>query len=197
MLAHKYYVDEIYDATIVTPARVDVARAALARHRPGMIDGLGVNGTRVSRRALGWLGSQLQSGQLGTYAWVFDARRPRRARRVQHQIIPISEFMNSLLTSIGYYHWMLSALLLIPLLGAAVIWIHGATATVAPGDEVGSGAASAPRMLALITFAVEFVVSLGLWWSFDPANVDWQSVVDSRGFRRGACGSRSASTASR
>jgi NADH-quinone oxidoreductase subunit M len=49
---------------------------------------------------------------------------------------------------------------------------------VAPGDEVGSGAARAPRMLALITFAIEFVVSLGLWWSFDPSNVDWQSVVD-------------------
>jgi proton-translocating NADH-quinone oxidoreductase, chain M len=33
-------------------------------------------------------------------------------------------------------------------------------------------------MLALITFAAEFVVSLGLWWSFDPANTNWQSVVD-------------------
>ena len=45
-------------------------------------------------------------------------------------------------------------------------------------DEVASGAGAAPRWLALITFAVEFVVSLGLWWSFDPANAGWQSVVD-------------------
>ncbi|HEY9225512.1 MAG TPA: NADH-quinone oxidoreductase subunit M, partial [Gemmatimonadaceae bacterium] len=39
-------------------------------------------------------------------------------------------------------------------------------------------AAGAPRMLALVTFAVEFVVSLGLWWSFDPSNAGWQHVVD-------------------
>ena len=57
--------------------------------------------------------------------------------------------MNSLLMSIGYSTWVLPALLLIPLVGAAAIWVHGATATVAPGDEVGSGAANAPRMLAL------------------------------------------------
>jgi NADH-quinone oxidoreductase subunit M len=73
---------------------------------------------------------------------------------------------------------VLLALLLIPLIGAAAIWIHGATATVAPGDEVASGAAASPRNLALITFAIEFVVSLGLWWSFDPATTAWQSVID-------------------
>lgn len=86
--------------------------------------------------------------------------------------------MNALLTSIGYHHWVLPALLLIPLLGAAAIWIHGAMRATPPGDEVASGAASAPRGLALLTFAAEFIVSLGLWWSFDPANVDWQSVAD-------------------
>jgi len=86
--------------------------------------------------------------------------------------------MNALLTSIGYQHWVLPALLLIPLVGAAVIWIHGATRDLPREDQVASGAAAAPRMLALITFVVEFVVSVGLWWSFDPASVEWQSVVD-------------------
>lgn len=86
--------------------------------------------------------------------------------------------MNSLLTSIGYSNWVLLALLVIPLIGAAAIWIKGATATVTPGDEVGSGAASSPRTLALLTFAVEFIVSVGLWWSFDPDNAAWQHVVD-------------------
>jgi NADH-quinone oxidoreductase subunit M len=93
--------------------------------------------------------------------------------------------MNALLTSIGYQHWVLPALLLIPLLGAAAIWIHGAMnerPAPAPGepreDEVATGTASAPRMLALGTFVVEFIVSLGLWWSFDPANIAWQSVTD-------------------
>src|SRR3954470_4786555 len=86
--------------------------------------------------------------------------------------------MNSFLASIGYQHWILPALLLIPLLGAAAIWIRGATVDVPSGDEVASGIASTPRMIALITFAIEFIVSLGLWWSFDPANAAWQSVID-------------------
>ncbi len=36
----------------------------------GVIDGLFVNGSGWLARGFGWLGSQLQSGQLGTYAWV-------------------------------------------------------------------------------------------------------------------------------
>jgi NADH-quinone oxidoreductase subunit M len=86
--------------------------------------------------------------------------------------------MNAFLTSIGYQSWILPALLAIPLLGAAVIWISGARQPVSTGDEVVSGAAASPRRLALLTFAVEFIVSLGLWWSFDPARAGWQSVVD-------------------
>src|SRR5690349_10193409 len=86
--------------------------------------------------------------------------------------------MNDFLTSIGYQHWILPALLGIPLVGALLIWVRGAMTTIPAGDEVASGVASAPRMLALATFAIEFVVSIGLWWSFDPANAAWQSVVD-------------------
>ena len=37
----------------------------------GLIDGLGVQRQRVAvARFVGWIGSSLQSGQLGTYAWV-------------------------------------------------------------------------------------------------------------------------------
>ena len=86
--------------------------------------------------------------------------------------------MNAFLTSIGYHIWVLPVLLAIPLAGAAAIWIHGATQSSGGGDEVASGAASTPRMLALMTFAIEFIVSIGLWWSFDPANTGWQSAVD-------------------
>jgi hypothetical protein len=35
-----------------------------------LIDGLGVNGAGKLTRFVGWVGSQFQSGQLGTYAWV-------------------------------------------------------------------------------------------------------------------------------
>src|SRR5512132_2561308 len=86
--------------------------------------------------------------------------------------------MSSFLTSIGYQLWILPLLLAIPVFGAAVIWIHGAMRDLPRKDEVVSGTAQFPRMVALFTFAVEFVVSLGLWWSFNPANNAWQSVVD-------------------
>ena len=86
--------------------------------------------------------------------------------------------MLSLLTTLGYQHWVLPALLAIPLIGAVLVWVHGASTSAAGGDEVASGAAATPRTIALVTFAVEFIVSLGLWWSLEPANPAWQSVVD-------------------
>ena len=36
----------------------------------GIIDGLFVNGSAYLARALGWLGARLQTGRVGTYAWV-------------------------------------------------------------------------------------------------------------------------------
>jgi NADH-quinone oxidoreductase subunit M len=91
--------------------------------------------------------------------------------------------MNALLSSIGYDHWILPVLLAVPLIGALGIWIHGAGSRprYATGeDEVVTGVARIPRGFALATFAAEFVLSLGLWWSFDPANTGWQSVADFR-----------------
>ena len=86
VLAEKYYVDEAYDAAIVTPV-VGVSRGLLWR---GVDDGLIDRLTRLLvqskdddaapgvsvpmggwlTRAVGYLGSQLQSGRVGTYAWV-------------------------------------------------------------------------------------------------------------------------------
>jgi NADH-quinone oxidoreductase subunit M len=94
--------------------------------------------------------------------------------------------MTAFLNSIGYDGWILPALLLLPLLGAAVIWLAGAAsrpreagvagdAAVLPLDEVQSGRARWPRMAALLIFALEFVLSLGLWFTFDPGNPGWQS----------------------
>ena len=86
--------------------------------------------------------------------------------------------MNDFLRSIGYNGWILPALLVIPIIGALVIWIRGVTGLHEPsGDEVASGKAAFPRMVAMATFVVEFVVSLGLWWSVDPS-ADWSAVVD-------------------
>jgi len=35
----------------------------------GIIDNLFVNGSAVLARGVGWIGSQLQSGETGAYAW--------------------------------------------------------------------------------------------------------------------------------
>lgn len=86
VLANKYYVDEAYDAAIVQPV-VATSRGLLWRGIDvGLIDGMtrlfvqskdddASPGTTVPMgglvtRAVGWLGSQVQSGQVGTYAWV-------------------------------------------------------------------------------------------------------------------------------
>jgi NADH-quinone oxidoreductase subunit L len=70
VLEHKYYVDEAYDRAIVQPV-VTGSRLVLWKGIDvGIIDGLFVNGSGLLARALGWVGSQLQSGQIGTYAWV-------------------------------------------------------------------------------------------------------------------------------
>ena len=70
VLERKYYVDEAYDAALVRPT-VAVSRDVLWKGVDnGLIDGLFVNGSALLARAMGWLGSQLQTGQVGTYAWV-------------------------------------------------------------------------------------------------------------------------------
>jgi NADH-quinone oxidoreductase subunit L len=69
-LLNKWYVDEAYDRAVVKPT-LAVSRNLLWRGvDAGLIDGLLVNGSALLARAFGWVGSQLQSGRVGTYAWV-------------------------------------------------------------------------------------------------------------------------------
>jgi len=71
VLYNKYYVDELYDRWIVQPL-VGWSTATLwKRVDQGVIDGGGVNGTAKLSRALGWLGSRLQTGQVGVYVIFF------------------------------------------------------------------------------------------------------------------------------
>ena len=70
VLEHKYYVDEAYDRAIVQPV-VNGSKYILWKGVDvGIIDGLFVNGSALLARAMGWMGAQLQSGQISTYAWV-------------------------------------------------------------------------------------------------------------------------------
>jgi len=71
VLREKYYVDELYDRVIVRPT-VWISRNVLsAGVDQGIIDKFLVTwvGTGIPR-LFGWFGSRLQSGQVGTYAWV-------------------------------------------------------------------------------------------------------------------------------
>jgi NADH-quinone oxidoreductase subunit M len=86
--------------------------------------------------------------------------------------------MTAFLDSINYMRWVLPALLLIPVLGAIVVLLVP-RGNAAPGsDEVAGGSAGLVRWIALITLSIECLVSLGLWWSFNPTIADWQARFD-------------------
>jgi NADH-quinone oxidoreductase subunit M len=71
--------------------------------------------------------------------------------------------MTELLSAIGYDRWILHVLLAVPLVGMAVV-IVSPTAWA--------------RHVALVVSLVEFVISLGLWWAFDPADAGMQFVTE-------------------
>src|SRR5258706_14203858 len=62
--------------------------------------------------------------------------------------------MRELLASVGYNRWVLHALLIIPVVGAALV--------MATRAEVA-------KRLTFVISVIEFVVSLGLWWSVDTS----------------------------
>jgi len=71
VLYNKYYVDELYERYIVRPV-VSLSRVLLWKGiDQGVIDGGGVNGSAALSRALGWLGSRLQTGQVSVYVVLF------------------------------------------------------------------------------------------------------------------------------
>jgi NADH-quinone oxidoreductase subunit M len=83
--------------------------------------------------------------------------------------------MASFLDSIGYNLWVLPALLVIPLVGAVIVLLLPVRA---PAPGVNGVETPAARQVALWLFVLEFVVSIGLWWSFNPADTGWQAPID-------------------
>ena len=69
VLEEKYYVDEIYDDAVVKPLVSGSRNVLWTGIDRGIIDSLFVNGSAVLARGVGWIGSQLQSGETGAYAW--------------------------------------------------------------------------------------------------------------------------------
>ena len=71
LLRNKWYVDELYDFFLVQPL-VWLSREVLWKQvDQRIVDGAGVNGAARGARALGWLGSRLQTGQVGVYVTLF------------------------------------------------------------------------------------------------------------------------------
>src|SRR5688572_14837489 len=81
--------------------------------------------------------------------------------------------MRDVLGSIGYEVWILPALLLIPIGGAILIYV----ARIGRGRADDIANAGSARVIALATLLVEFLVSAGLWWTFDTSRSTWQNVV--------------------
>jgi NADH-quinone oxidoreductase subunit M len=81
--------------------------------------------------------------------------------------------MASFLDSIGYNSWVLPSLLLIPLIGAVIVLLLPVRESVGTGVET-----PAARQVTFWLFVLEFVVSIGLWWSFNPADTGWQAPID-------------------
>ena len=82
--------------------------------------------------------------------------------------------MQDFLTSLGYNNWVLPALLIIPVAGALILLAMGQSAS----DGSDSSDKSA-RMVAFFTLLIEFLVSIGLWWTFNPTSAGWQAGFDS------------------
>jgi len=71
VLFNKYYVDELYEAVIVGPLRRLSERILWKDVDQRLIDRGGVEGAAGLSRTLGWLGTRLQTGQVGVYLMVF------------------------------------------------------------------------------------------------------------------------------
>ena len=70
VLENKWYVDEVYDTAVVKPIYGASKGVLWAGVDVGIIDTMLVNGTAALARFFGWVGSQLQTGRVGTYAWL-------------------------------------------------------------------------------------------------------------------------------
>ena len=158
VLYNKYYVDEIYDAAWC--GRCTRSRTVLWSVRgQGIIDGLVVQRHGLLSRALGWVGTRLQTVQVGEYAWVLVAR----CRSWCSPLSRSADRMREFLTLDRLRAWILPALVLLPLAGRRLC----ACRRMRPDDD---GAVPSRRYVphgwrSLPSLAVLW---LGLWWSFDP-----------------------------
>jgi NADH-quinone oxidoreductase subunit M len=80
--------------------------------------------------------------------------------------------MRDFLLSIHYDEWILPTLLFLPAVGAILTWLHGIFEFRA--GHVGRNYDAFARWLPFGIFVLEFVLSSGLWWTYDPAGPAFQ-----------------------
>jgi NADH-quinone oxidoreductase subunit L len=71
VLWKKWYVDELYDAGLVRPIQWLSREVLWKTIDVRLVDGVMVNGSAAAARVFGWVGSRLQTGQVGSYALLF------------------------------------------------------------------------------------------------------------------------------
>jgi NADH-quinone oxidoreductase subunit M len=71
--------------------------------------------------------------------------------------------MTAFLQSIGYGHWILHALILLPLVGVVPVLLGGERAA---------------KATALVVTTLEFILSVGLWWALEPGQGALQLVTN-------------------
>src|SRR5258706_1716578 len=109
---------------------------------------------------------QETSGSTRGYLWWESSRCSAHSRFGKRS-------MASFLDSIGYNSWVLPALLLIPLVGGVLVLLL-------PVREPGGTGVETPaaRQVTFWLFVLELVVSIVLWWAFNPADTGWQAPID-------------------
>ena len=70
VVANKYYIDEGVEHVVITPTYWTSRNILWRVIDNGLIDGVLVNGSAAVARGFGWIGSRLQTGNVGIYAWV-------------------------------------------------------------------------------------------------------------------------------
>ena len=71
VLFNKWYVDELYDRVVVRPFMWLSDLVLWKVVDKWVIDGAGVNGSATVTRIVGWIGSRIQNGRVGTYVLFF------------------------------------------------------------------------------------------------------------------------------
>lgn len=71
VLAHKFYVDELYDLVIVKPTMWVSTTVLWKTIDRILVDGIAVMGLARFFQSAGWIGSRLQTGQVGLYVGLF------------------------------------------------------------------------------------------------------------------------------